>query len=221
MGLLNVPGTGSASTGFSVPSPAADRSRAIPRMPRQSPRLGVTAMSITGSERPMTPAAGAPTGASSGSSMIPSCSSLRPTSRSESSMPLLSTPRMLVFLSSIPVPGMTAPAAANTPNMPARALAAPHTTCVVPLPVSTRQTVRRSALGWGSAASTRAATKPASPWERSITSSTSRPTMVSRPAISSTGASVSRWSLSQLNGTFTNSALRPCWECEGRGIHSA
>ena len=38
--------------GFSVPMPPAARSRAMPRTEKQSPRLGVTLTSITGSSRP-------------------------------------------------------------------------------------------------------------------------------------------------------------------------
>ena len=40
------------SSGFSVPSPAAARSRAMPRTPMQSCRLGVIEISITGSPAP-------------------------------------------------------------------------------------------------------------------------------------------------------------------------
>ena len=46
------PGTGVASSGFSVPSPDAARSRAMPRTPRQSARFGVTLMSMTGVAEP-------------------------------------------------------------------------------------------------------------------------------------------------------------------------
>ena len=41
------------SSGCKWPRPAAARSRAMPRTPRQSARLGVTLMSSTGSSRPM------------------------------------------------------------------------------------------------------------------------------------------------------------------------
>src|ERR1700693_652347 len=43
-------------------------------------------------------------------------------------MPLLSWPRMRVFLSVMSLPGMVLPAGAKTPFMPARALGAPQTT---------------------------------------------------------------------------------------------
>ncbi len=52
IGLGKPPGTGAALHGLSVPSPAAARSRAIPRTPSASPRFGVTAISITGSSSP-------------------------------------------------------------------------------------------------------------------------------------------------------------------------
>ena len=52
------------SRGFSVPSPAAASSRAMPSTPKQSLRLGVTATSITGPSSRITSLAGAPTGAS-------------------------------------------------------------------------------------------------------------------------------------------------------------
>jgi len=56
-------------------------------------------------------------------------------SREEQSMPLLSSPRILLALSSRPVPGMVLPDGAKMPFMPVRALGAPHTTCTTPLPV--------------------------------------------------------------------------------------
>ena len=52
--------------------PAAARSRAMPRTPRQSGRLGVTLISITGSSRPSASAAGRPVFVSAGRSMMPS-----------------------------------------------------------------------------------------------------------------------------------------------------
>ena len=69
-------------------------------------------------------------------------------------MPLLSSPRILLALSSNPVPGMVLPDGAKMPFMPVRALGAPHTTWTVPLPVSTVQTRSRSALGCCTASTT-------------------------------------------------------------------
>ena len=51
-GDSNNAGTAGAAQGFSVPRPAAARSRATPRTLSASPRLGVTPISITGSSRP-------------------------------------------------------------------------------------------------------------------------------------------------------------------------
>ena len=53
------PSPASIGSGFSLPRPAAARSRAMPRTPRQSGRLGVTSISITGSSRPSAFAAAA------------------------------------------------------------------------------------------------------------------------------------------------------------------
>ena len=79
--------------------------------------------------------------------MIPSCSSLRPISRSEQSIPQLSTPLIFAFLSTMPVPGMVVPGGAKTPFMPVRALGAPQTTSTCSLPVSTTQSLSLSAFG--------------------------------------------------------------------------
>ena len=59
-GWRTLPVTRSALNGFSVPTPAAARSRAMPCTPSQSPRLGVTLISITASSRPSASAAGMP-----------------------------------------------------------------------------------------------------------------------------------------------------------------
>ncbi len=58
IGDSNLPFTGSIFGVFSLPRPAAARSRATPTMDVQSPRLGVMAISITGSVRPSAAAAG-------------------------------------------------------------------------------------------------------------------------------------------------------------------
>jgi hypothetical protein len=49
IGQGKLPFTGATVWGFSVPRPRAARSRAMPRMPSASGRLGVIAISITGS----------------------------------------------------------------------------------------------------------------------------------------------------------------------------
>ena len=89
--------------------------------------------------------------------MMPSWSSEICSSTSDTSMPRLSTPRMVPTPSVMFLPGMKAPGGTNTPFMPARAFGAPHTTCTgSPSPVSTMQTRSRSAFGCCSAEITRA-----------------------------------------------------------------
>ena len=90
---------------------------------------------------------------------MPSCSSERPSSRSDRSMPFDASPRIVPAFSSMPVPGMRLPAAAKTPFMPVRALGAPQTTCTgEPAPGSTRHTRSRSAFGCCRASKTPAIT---------------------------------------------------------------
>ena len=88
--------------------------------------------------------------------MMPSSSSPIESSCAEHSMPSLSTPRIALFFSTVPVAGMTCPGRARTAFMPACAFAAPQTTRIVPAPVSTAQTPSRSALGRGATAVPRA-----------------------------------------------------------------
>ena len=59
IGLGKVPFTGLSGSGLSLPRPAAARSRATPRTPRQSGRFGVMAISITASSSPRAFAAAA------------------------------------------------------------------------------------------------------------------------------------------------------------------
>ncbi len=73
--LTNPPLTGLTVSFFNLPRPAAARSRAMPRTPRQSGRFGVMATSITASSRPSAEAAGLPIFAPASSSMMPLCSS--------------------------------------------------------------------------------------------------------------------------------------------------
>ena len=67
----------------------------------------------------------------------------------------------------------TVPAGAKTPFIPAWALGAPQTTWTSAFPVSTRQTLSRSALGWRSAEMTEATVKGSRPLARFSTPSTS------------------------------------------------
>ena len=116
---------------------------------------------------------------------------------------------MTPFLRSTPVPGTWVPAGAKTPIMPARAFGAPQTTWTgSPSPGSTMQTRSRSAFGCGSAETTRAMRKGAKSLVRSSTPSTSRPIMVSRSAMPSTVAMVSRCSFSQDRVNFMSVRLR-------------
>ena len=174
----------------------------MPMTPKQSPRFAVIATSITGPSTRITSLAGRPTGASGASSMIPVWSSPSISSRAEQSMPALSTPRILARFRTWPVPGMTTPGAANTPFMPRWTFGAPQTTSATSLPVSTRQRLRRSALGCGRTSVTRATLNGDRSAPRVSIPSTSRPSMVSRATICSRVASVSRCSFSQGSVNF-------------------
>ena len=196
------------STGLNVPSPAAARSRATPITPMQSGRSGVIATSNTG-EASLYSAKLVPTGASSGSSIIPSCSSPSSSSRTEHIMPFDSTPRIALLRSSMPLAGPTAPGRPSTPFMPARALGAPQTTCSgSPSPVSTLSTCSLSASGCLAAVSTLATRNPASLSAGSSMPSTSWPIRLSAAAISGTEASVSRKCSSHSSENFMPSLLR-------------
>ncbi len=79
---------------------------------------------------------------------MPSWSSEICSSNSDTSMPRLSTPRMVPTCKVMFLPGMNAPGGTNTPVMPVRAFGAPHTTWIgLPSPVSTMHTRSRSAFG--------------------------------------------------------------------------
>src|SRR5262245_54322939 len=135
--------------------------------------------------------------------MMPSWSSEICSSASDTSMPRLSTPRIVPTPSVMFLPGMNEPGGENTPIMPVRALGAPHTTWTgSPLPVFTRHTRRRSALGCCLASTTRAMVNGASIFALSSMRSTSSPIMVSLSAIASAEASVSRCSFSQAKVNF-------------------
>src|SRR6516225_723041 len=135
--------------------------------------------------------------------MMPSWSSEICSSNSDTSMPRLSTSRILPTPSVRFLPGMNAPGGANTPFIPVRALGAPHTTWIgLPSPVSTMHTRNRSAFGCGLASTTRAMTNGANSFAFSSMRSTSSPIMVSLPAISSSERAVSRCSSSQPKVSF-------------------
>ena len=121
-----------------------------------------------------------PTGASAGSTRRPEASSAIPSSRAEQSMPEDSMPRTLATLI-VRLPGRTAPGRAQGTLRPAAALGAPQTICRGwPSPISTRQTLRRSASGCLLTSSTWATTTSAKAGATFSSSSTSRPAMVRR-----------------------------------------
>ncbi len=181
---------GGGASGVSV---AAWTSRATPYTHRQSGRLGVISSSSTSVAIGSTSASGVPTASPASSTMIPSCSVPMPSSSSARIIPRDSCPRSLARLSFVPS-GMTAPGAATATIWPAATFGAPQTICAgSPSPVSTMQTVRRSASGWRSADSTRPTRKcssAATPWR--WTRSTSVPVSASRVASASAGSSGSQ-----------------------------
>ena len=180
-----------------VSSPrVAPTSTAKPVMDRQSGRLGVISQSSTTSETPRYSPAGTPTGASSGSTMMPSWSPERPSSRAEQFMPHDSTPRSLLFLI-LTSPGRTAPTMATTTCSPAATLGAPHTICngagspfpsTLRMPTSTMVTCMWSESGCGSQDRMR----PVTTWSRSAptgsTASTSVPVRTSSATRSDTSS---------------------------------
>ena len=90
---------------------------------------------------------------------IPPASSPISSSASERIIPSDSTPRSFALPSFVPS-GITAPGSATGTVWPAATLGAPQTIVRVPSPVSTSQTLRRSASGCCSAESTLPTTKP-------------------------------------------------------------
>jgi hypothetical protein len=147
-------------------------------MPKQSARFGVSLMTKTLSSRSRYVRMSAPTGASGGSASRPPWSSDKPSSRAEHSMPLLSTPRSLARLMSMP--GRCAPTVAQGTFMPAATFGAPHTICSGSPPAFTLHTRNRSASGCGATESTWATTTPSNTAAAAFSSSTSRPAIVSR-----------------------------------------
>ena len=101
-------------------------SRAKPFIPKQSPRFGVKSTSIILSSRPRYSRKSVPTGASLGNSIMPSPSSLIPSSTKAHNMPFEGWPRNLAFLI-LKSPGSTAPTVATATLMPKRQFGAPHT----------------------------------------------------------------------------------------------
>ncbi len=167
---------------------SAASSRATPRTERQSGRFGVTSTSRTWSSRPRWATRSWPRRASPSRRRSPaSCSSPRPSSRSEQSIPCDSTPRIRAAATRRP-PGSVAPGGANAARAPTLVFGAPETTEKRSRPVETRQRSRR--WPWlspssRSIASISPTTTPARPAGVSaVTLATSTPAFVSRSAAS-------------------------------------
>ena len=191
----SVGATGSIAPRASGRSFFADRSRASPRIDRQSPRSGVRSTSMIVPSRPSQAASSVPGVASSPSSMMPAPSSPSPSSTAEQSMPWESTPRSLAFFSFVPS-GRRPPTRANAVARPARAFGAPQITCTGSAsPASTVQTRSRSASGCRSAVRMRPTTTFSNAGRADSTPSTSSPREVScshSPSVSSGGSIHSR-----------------------------
>ena len=80
-------------------------------------------------------------------SIMPSCSSDKFISLSETSIPCDSTPLIFDFFNFVFVPGIYVFSGANTPSIPVLTFGAPQTTWKVPLLVSTSHTFNLSASG--------------------------------------------------------------------------
>src|SRR5690606_16597431 len=179
----------------------ADNSRATPWMLMQCARFGVSFSAWTASSSSSAPRRSAPGGASTSSDIRPLWSSDRPSSRAEHSIPSLSTPRIVTGLISRP-PGSCAPGSAHGTHMSGFTFGAPQTIVRSrPSPASTSQTDSLAAFGWRATLRTRATTTPWNGGAAALVSSTSRPAMVSRSAISSLVQSGDAKLLSQFSGT--------------------
>ena len=175
-------------------------------MPKASGRFGVIAISITASilfglftlsqsknRSPTCP---------DESSIMPSCSSLMPISRSEHIIPALSTPRIFPTPIVESIPGIYDPGLATTTFIPVLALTAPQIICFSPSSVWTRQTRNLSAFGCCSVFIILPIVKFSRFAVGSKISSTSKPKSVSASAISETLAVVSKCSFNQEKVNF-------------------
>ena len=157
----------------------AQTSRAIPRMLKQSPRSGVSSISIMASSSSSHSASALPTGASSGSSMMPPPSSDNDNSEAEHSMPIETTPRSLAFFNLVPS-GSLPPTLAKAVVSPNLAFGAPQTICRLSCsPQSTSHTRSLSASGCCSIPTIRATKTSAKSGAAETISSTSKPIKVS------------------------------------------
>ena len=188
------------------PSPAAARSRAMPRTPRQSARFGVTLMSITGiveteraRRRARRPAR------RRGSSMMPVVivAERQLVGRAQHAARGDAADRAFLQHRAGARDGRRRPARRRR-FMPARALGAPHTTCTSPVAgiddADAQPVGIGMRLGRDDARDDEAARAPAA---RFSMPSTSRPSMTSaRDDLVERGASVSRCVLSQASVVF-------------------
>ncbi len=114
---------------------------------------------------------------------MPPVSSPISSSASERIIPSDSTPLSFALFSFMP-PGSTAPGRATGTSCPAATFGAPQTIVRSPSPVSTAQTLRRSASGCGSTLLTRPTTNPSGEGAPAApTRSTSVPVIASCSAI--------------------------------------
>ena len=149
MGKVSVSSAFTVLSGQSVrlTSFNAAMSRARPRMLRQSPRLGVSPISIMQSFRPRYWRMSVPIGASSGRISSPLADSAMPSSVAEQSIPKDSMPRNFARLIAVPL-GSVAPMSAVGTRTPVRTLAAPQTMVSGSVvPTSTVVTLSLSACG--------------------------------------------------------------------------
>jgi hypothetical protein len=159
-------------------------SRAIPWTPKQSLRFGVTSISSTGSPSGSTSPSAVPGAGSSSRTMMPSASSASSSSAAERIIPSEGTPLSFALRIFIP-PGIVAPGRTTATVWPASTLGAPQTIVRSPSPVSTLQTLSRSAFGCRSRSSTLPTTNPSADAGPIVSSrSTSVPVITSRSASS-------------------------------------
>ena len=167
----------------------------MPSRLRQSPRLGVSEISMIWSLAPKSSGRVRPAASAADNSRMPAASSPRPISAAAQSMPSERTPLTETARNSAR-PGNRAPGRARIAQRPGLTLAAPETTVKrSAAAVSTRQTRSVSARGCGSTALISTTTRPAISGQAGATPSTSRPAMVScrvSAPVSSGGSTSSR-----------------------------
>jgi hypothetical protein len=179
-------GSGSTAAGSVNATPyAVAASRATPRIDRQYPRSGVTAMSSTSSRRPSSSTAGAPTSGCPSSTRMPVWSSPTPSSRDEQIIPSLTWPYVRRAVMAKP-PGSVLPGRATTTRSSTAKLRAPQTMPRgSPSPTSTWH--QRTVLPLEAVSSSKETTRPTTTgpvmsWPGCSTVSTSSPAATRRSA---------------------------------------